>query len=456
MFNRNIKFFLENWKNRLDRKPLVVRGARQVGKTVAIKKFGDECFDNIIYLNLERPEDLNLFDKNLSISNFIELIQLKFNSVFIPGKTLLFIDEIQVSIVAMKMLRFFYEDFPQFHVIAAGSLLEIKMKNEGFSFPVGRVEFCYMFPLTFDEFLGATGEKKLLEKIKSFQINSDISLPLHKICMEKFCDFLIVGGMPEAVARYADTKSFVALDRIYDSIVTGYLDDVYKYSGAAKAKYVQHVLAHAAENSGTLIKYTNFGNSNYRSREIKEAMDVLERAMIISSVKASYSLKIPLLHNLKKASKLIFFDTGLVNYNLGLREKLIKHENDINSIYRGQLAEQVVGQAMLTIFKNNRLAYWYRDKNGATSEIDFIIQHEQNIIPIEVKSGKTGSLKSLHIFMRESGKKLAFRLYSGELNKQKISYPDKTGNYELISLPFYLLFRIKDFFVSRASKREQP
>ncbi len=445
MFNRNIKSLLENWKNRPNRKPLVVRGARQVGKTVAIKKFGNECFDNIIYLNLERPEDLDLFNEKISISNFIELIQIKFNATFIPGKTLLFIDEIQVSIVAMKMLRFFYEDFPQFHVITAGSLLEVKMKNEGFSFPVGRVEFCYMFPLTFDEFLSATGEKKLLTKIKSLKINSDISLPLHRICIEKFYDFLIVGGMPEAVATFADTKSFVALDRIYDSIVTGYLDDVFKYSGAAKAKYLQHVLAHSAENSGALIKYTNFGNSNYRSREIKEAMDVLERAMIISSVKASCSLKIPLLHNLKKASKLIFFDTGIVNFNLGLREKLFKHDTDINSIYRGQIAEQTVGQALLTIFKNNRIAYWYRNKNGATSEIDFIIQHEKNIFPIEVKSGKTGNLKSLHIFMRESGKKLAFRLYSGELNKQKICYSDKTGSYELISLPFYLLFRIKDF-----------
>ena len=446
MFDRNLETYLINWKNRLDRKPLVVRGARQVGKTFTIKKFGNECFDNIIYLNLERPEDLELFDENISVQKFIELIQLKFNSSLIPGKSLLFIDEIQSSVVAMKMLRFFYEDHTKLHVIAAGSLLEVKILKEGFSFPVGRVEFCYMFPVTFDEFLVATGNEKLLVKIKSFKINSKIPLPLHKICLEKFYEFLIVGGMPEAVAHYAEIKSFIELDRIYDSIITGYFDDVYKYSGVAKAKYVQHILAHAAENAGALVKYTNFGNSNYRSREIKDAMDVLERAMIIHFIRASYSVKIPLLHNLKKAAKLIFFDTGLVIYNIGLREALINHQTDINSIYMGQLAEQIAGQTLFSIFSNNRLAYWYRNKSGATSEIDFIIHHKQNIIPLEIKSGKTGSLKSLHIFMAESKKKLAFRIYSGELNKQKINYSDKSDNYELISLPFYLLFRIKDFF----------
>jgi len=445
MIKRNIEDYMMDWKNRTTRKPLIVRGARQVGKTFTIKKFGEKNFNSTIYINLERPEHKELFDEKLSLSKIIELIQLKFETRLTYGKTLLFIDEIQESIIAMKMLRYFYEDYPQLHVIAAGSLLEIKIKKQGFSFPVGRVEYCYMFPLTFDEFISATGNDMLLSKIKTIDIGSDIPEALHKMCLDKYYEYLVIGGMPEAVVKFIETKSLIESNNICDSIITGYLDDVYKYSTTAKAKYIQHVLAHAPENSGSLIKYTNFGNSAYASREIKEAINTLERAMILTCINASYSLKIPLLHNFKKASKLIFFDTGLVNYQLGLQNELIKKNNDINNIYKGQIAEQAVGQALLAEFRSNKLGYWYRDKKGAVSEVDFIIQHQGALIPVEVKSGKTGHLKSLHIFMQESNNKLAMRIYSGNINIRNIDYLNKSGSYKLISLPFYLLFRIKDF-----------
>ena len=443
MIKRNVTDLLLKWKNKKNRKPLIIRGARQIGKTYAIEKFGKANFDKFIYLNLERPEDAELFEKKMPLLKIVELIELKRKCVLKANKVLLFIDEIQTSSEAMKQLRYFYEDYPDLHVIAAGSLLEIKMKQEGFSFPVGRVEYCYMYPVTFDEYLRKI-DCFLLDKIKSFDMATVISDVMHKMCLEKYYEYLAVGGMPEAVSTFAATKSFIEIDQVYDSIFTGFLDDVYKYSSEAKAKYIQHVLNHSPESAGKIVKYEHFGGSNYKSREMRDAINVLEQAMILNNIKASISLQAPILTNLKKGKKLIFLDSGLINYKLGLREEVLTNINQLESIYRGQLAEQTVGQALLTIFKHDRIAYWYRNKKGATSEIDFLIQKESSLIPVEVKSGKTGSLKSLHIFMRESNTKFGIRIYSGPFKVEKITI-NNTKAYTLLSLPFYLIFRIEDY-----------
>ena len=443
LFKRNINEFLLSWKTREKRKPLVIRGARQVGKTSAVHLFAEESFNSYIYLNMELEDHKSLFSKMYPVHELIQMIQLKFNRRILPGATLIFIDEIQNASTAMNQLRYFYEELPQLHVIAAGSLLEVKMKKEGFSFPVGRVEYCYLYPVTFDEFLAAAGETETLSFLNSITTNTLLSEEMHHILMKKYQEYLLVGGMPEAVARYIETRSLLDIDPVYESILTGFKDDVYKYTGEAKAKYLQYVIEHASKYVGLQIKYERFGESKFRSREMSEAFDTLEKAMILSRVYASSSKQLPLLQNLKKAPKLIYLDIGLINYQLGLRTEIIESK-DINAVYHGQLSEQIVGQTLLSLspFKHTNLSYWYRNQKGSVSEIDYLISIQSKIIPVEVKSDKSGTLRSLHMFIDESRNNLAVRIYSGKMISEKNVTLNKKA-YVLLSLPFYLLHRIE-------------
>jgi uncharacterized protein len=444
MFARHINRILMEWKNRANRKPLVVRGARQVGKTSAVHMFGKAAFENYIYINLEIEDNAALFAKTLPLKELVQLIQLKFNQRIKPGSTLIFIDEIQNSPVAMNQMRFFHEEMPDVHIISAGSLLEVKIKTEGFTFPVGRVEYCYMHPVTFDEFLSALGETEASDLIASFKSDEYPAEEIHSVMMKKFHHYMIVGGMPEAVARYAEAGNFMDADPIYESILTGFRDDVVKYAGSAKTKYIQHIIEHASKYVGLRIRYEKFGESNFRSREMSEAFDVLEKAMIINRVFASASRQIPLMGNLKKAPKFLHLDIGLVNYQLGIRSEIASID-DINAVYHGQLGEQIVGQTLLSlnIRKNAPLHYWYRDQKGAISEVDYLLTVDNRLVPVEVKSGKTGSLRSLNQFMDESGSDLAVRVYSGPFARETITTSSKK-KFILLSVPFYLFHRIHD------------
>lgn len=443
MFLRNINDFLQEWKDRKNRKPLVIRGARQVGKTTAVNLFAKESFKTYIYINLEIEDNLSLFSRMIPVSELIQGIQLKFNKKIIPGSTLIFIDEIQNTSIAMNQLRYFYEEMPDLHVIAAGSLLEVKMKSEGFSFPVGRVDYCYMYPVTFEEFLSVLNETETVNYINSIKPDSKIPPEIHATLMKKYQEYLLVGGMPEAVARYAESKSLIDVDPVYESIVTGFKDDVMKYASLAKGKYIQYLIEHASKYTGLSVKYENFGGSGFRSREMSEAFDVLEKAMIISRVYASTSKQLPIVNNLRKSAKLLYLDTGLVNYQVGLRTEIMNIQ-DVNAVYHGQLSEQIVGQTLLsqTVRKNINLSYWYRDQKGSISEIDYIISSHNKLIPVEVKSGKTGTLRSLHSFIDESNSDFAVRVYSGLMGIEKINTSNKK-QFALLSIPLYLLHRIE-------------
>lgn len=444
MFRRNIEKLLLEWKNKKGRKPLVIRGARQVGKTSAVHQFGGQSFETYVYINLELEDNAALFDRMQPVRDLLQLIQLKFNKKITPGSTLIFIDEVQNSDIAMNQLRYFYEEMPQLHVVAAGSLLEVKIKSEGFSFPVGRVEYCYLHPATFDEFLAALGETEALNYIASVKPDTVIPDEIHKMMLQKFHKYILVGGMPEAIARYAETQSFLDVDPVYESILTGLRDDVSKYASVAKIKYIQHIIEHASKYVGLQIKYEKFGESNFRSREMSEAFDVLEKAMLISRVFASASKQLPLMSNLKKSPKLLHLDIGLVNYQAGLRTD-IAMMNDINAVYHGQLGEQIVGQTLLAMnpHRNVNLHYWFREQKGSTSEVDFLMVINERLIPLEVKSGKTGTLRSLHNLMDESKNDFALRIYSGNMSTERITTHNKK-KFVLFSVPFYLLFRVHE------------
>ena len=441
MFKRNIIKKLLNWSEKSERKPLILRGARQVGKTTAINMFSKH-FDQYIYFNLEIKEERKIFEQEYSIQDLIQAIFFYKDQIQHKGKTLIFIDEIQTCPPAISYLRFFYEVFPDLFIIAAGSLLETLI-NTSISFPVGRVEYLVMKPLTFKEFLTALSEKSSLEIIEN-----KIPAPgfVHNKLMKLFHTYSIIGGMPEIVQKYSNEKDIIALNNLFDSLIISYFDDVEKYArNNSMAKVIRHAIASAFYEAGTRIKFQGFGNSNYKSREIGEALKILEKAMLIYLLYPSSSVKPPLQPSINKSPKLQVLDTGMLNYFGGFQKKLFK-TSAIDSVYQGKIAEHIVGQELLA-YENSplyKLNFWNREKKQSNAEIDFLIQFEDLIVPIEVKAGATGRLRSLHQFMDKTSHKYAVRVYSGQLDINQIKTLNGK-NFTLLNLPFYLAGSIPEY-----------
>jgi hypothetical protein len=436
IFTRKIESELLRWKNAANRKPIILRGARQVGKTFVVNRFAEK-FDHFININLERPKERDLFSGFNDGRELVERILLHKGQKFDTGDTLLFIDEIQHSAEAIKSLRYLYEDVKDLHVIAAGSLLDVFSQREGFSFPVGRVKNLFLYPVSFTEYLEAQNPP-LAEKLSKPDVLAESSF--HDLLLDAFNTYAFVGGMPEALATYGETKSYSAVREIYDAIFMGYIEDVEKYSNLAKAKYLTHTIDRAPLWAGERITYEKFGESSFRSREMKEAFDVLERALIVYRARPSVSTQIPLIEKLRKAPKLFFLDVGLVNYRIGFKEFFSKHALD--NVYQGKISEQIVAQEIVAqTFQAPCLRFWIRDKGAA--ETDFLYPFQDIIVPIEVKSGKTGKLKSLNLFMENSHHSYALRVYSGQPRIDQIQLPSGK-KYHLYSIPYYLVSRLDD------------
>lgn len=441
MFNRDILEQLSVWAKRSDRKPLVLRGARQVGKTTAVNLFSKE-FDQYLYLNLEQKEERKIFEHSYPIKDLIQAIFFYKDQAKSKGKILIFIDEIQACPSAVAYLRFFYEAFPDLYIIAAGSLLETLIDTH-ISFPVGRVEYLVMKPLNFKEFLNAMDEENSLDIIKNKIPAPDFA---HDKLLKFFHTYSIIGGMPEIVQKYSEQKDIITLNNIFDSLIVSYLDDVEKYArNYSMANVIRHAVSNAFYEAGKRIKFQGFGNSNYKSREMGEALKVLEKAMLIYLIYPSSSVKPPLAPNIKKSPKLQVLDTGMLNYFGGFQKELFG-TNDIDSAYQGKIAEHIVGQELLAYQTSPlyKLHFWSREKKQSNAEIDFLIQYADMIIPIEVKSGATGRLRSLHQFIDRTPHKYAVRLYSGQVEINRI----KTLNgkdFILLNLPFYLAGSIPEY-----------
>lgn len=444
MFNRDILDYLEKWRLKRGRKPLVLRGARQVGKTYAVTIFAREHFDNFVCINLEKAEHYELFKETNTIEEFEKIIDIVFKQKIVFGKTLLFIDEIQNTPNLIALLRFFYEERPDLHVIAAGSLLEVKIKKEGLSMPVGRVEYAYVYPLTFFEFLGAIEENSLLDFLKKVSLKEKIPEAIHKRALKLFYHYTLVGGMPEIVSLHTEKKSQEEINSAYSSLLTAYAEDIYKYSSSAEVKYLRHVLEQAPYFAGERITYEKFGGGAYRSREMSEAFNVLEKTMIVRQVIATKSLCLPLVGQKKNAKKLLYLDSGFVNFKNNIQSEYIKM-NDLNDLYRGKIAEQIVGQNIIAsgLHSEQDFYYWAREKAGASVEVDFCIAHCGKIFGIEVKSGHSTRLKSLLSFAENVDDSRLIRIYSGYLQEDDILVAKRKR--KLLSLPFYLVNRIFDF-----------
>ena len=441
MLSRTILDFLEKWKNKPNRKPLVLRGARQVGKTTAINLFSKQ-FDNYIYLNLDLKKDRDIFDESLTIQELFQAILVLKNVILKSGTTLIFIDEIQNSPFAVKMLRYFYEEMKDLFVIAAGSLFEIMLERSNISFPVGRVEFLYMYPLTFEEFLKAKNENKLLEIYHTVPLKQFAHLKL----LNLFHQYTLIGGMPEIIQKYINNEDITALATTYESLLASYIGDSEKYAqNSTRRNILRHCIESIPFESGIRIKFQGFGNSNYRSREVGEALRIIERAMLIYLIYPSTSLQIPISADLKKSPKLQFIDTGLLNYFVGLQPNFFRYDN-LHSFYKGLIAEHVVRQELLAqnMHDNKKILFWVREQKQSTAEVDILLQYQDFVIPVEVKSGKSGTLRSLHQFINHSNHPYAVRLFAGVFEITDSVTPEGK-QYKLLNLPYYLAGKIFDY-----------
>lgn len=440
MIKRSIIQDLRVWKASINRKPLVLRGARQVGKTTTVNIFAQE-FKQYIYLNLERKEDAEPFEKFRTIDELINgIFFLKNKSISIED-TLIFIDEIQEVPIALNVLRYFFEDYPRFSVIAAGSLLET-LFNKDVSFPVGRVEFMVLRPLSFDEFLLAVGEDMAYEQKNTFPINEFA----HNKLLELFHLYTLIGGMPEVVSKYSQTKDLFSLNKVYESLILSYLDDVEKYASSSKqALIMRHAIRSCFTEAGKRIKFQGFGNSTYSSREMGECLRIIEKAMLINLVFPTTHVNHPYAIDIKKSPRLQVLDTGMLNYFTGI-QKQIFGTDDLNNIYQGIITEHIVGQELLANNYSylNGLKFWVREKKDSTAELDFLVECNGDVYPLEIKSGATGSLRSLHQFMEVYSNDTAFRLCASPYSVDNITTPNKK-QFKLINLPYYLAANLKNY-----------
>jgi predicted AAA+ superfamily ATPase len=440
-FNRHLINDLERWKNKPSRKPLVIRGARQVGKTTLIHNFAKN-YKHSILLNLERPSDRNYFKNYTDARTIVDALFLANN---IPGKevseTLLFIDEIQESSEAIGLLRYFYEDIPQLHVIAAGSLLEHVMQKVK-SYPVGRVEYLYMHPLNFIEFLEANGQKEVINQLNHIPVNNFA----HSVLMDLFHQYAIIGGMPEIISTWLSSKKLADLPVVYESIWTTYKEDVEKYAKTPlDARVIRHVIQTAHTYLDQRIKFQNFGNSNYKSREVGEAFRNLNDARVIQLIYPTTDITPPLRPDLRKAPRLQFLDTGLVNYELKIQADMLE-VSDLNTSYKGKITPHIITQELLSLSKLNYRTpnFWVREKKQSSAEVDLILPYKDKLIPVEIKSGKAGKLKSLHLFVNSSPHPYAVRMYAGEFRVEKHKTIEGK-EYLLMNLPYYLGTRLPEY-----------
>jgi predicted AAA+ superfamily ATPase len=333
----------------------------------------------------------------------------------------------------VSLLRYFYEKTPWLYVIAAGSLLE-SLIGKHISFPVGRVEYLAVHPCSFNEFLGAMGNTEL----QKAQEKGEIPDAVHPLTVNLFNQYALIGGMPEIVATYSKNKDILTLKRTFSTLLSGYQDDIEKYADTDNSRHLLRYILNIGWNyAAQRIKFERFGESDYRSREMGEAFRLLEKTMLIELVYPYSGYQAPVIPELKRSPKLLWADTGIVNYVAGIQKEVFS-VNDIADAWRGRVAEHIVGQEIKSensefLYKRN---FWVRNAQGSEAEIDFILQYDGQIIPVEVKSGHNSKLRSLHLFMDEVKHKTAIRVWAGKFSIDKVTTP-KGKTFYLHNIPYY-------------------
>ncbi len=435
---------LLRWKRMKDRKPLLVRGARQVGKSWAIEQFGRDHFDNLIVLNFELYPKYSACFASPDPRRIIPSIELLIGKK-IPSGTLLFLDEIQECPDAIRSLRYFREERPDIPVIGAGSLLEFVLTADSFRMPVGRVSFLSMYPLSFGEFLRAAGKEHqadyLHEVCSVHSIDELVSgggavpEPVHDDLLDTLRLYMLLGGMPAVLnAYFADPAHPSDCFRVQDELLQTFRRDFGRFASRAKHPHLEKVFASVPALIGRRIKYVNI-DPDVRSRELKAAIDLLVTAGLIRKIHRTAAAGLPLGASVSQEKfKLLFIDVGLAGNLCGVSEQFVL-EKEILAINAGTSAEQFVGQELLFLdepWKDPSLYYWERDAKSSSAEVDYVIAAGSLIVPVEVKSGKSGTLRSMRRFIEAKRSPIGVRLYSGR--------PHYDG--KILSLPLYLVSAI--------------
>jgi uncharacterized protein len=439
---------LEEWSEHFPRKPLIVRGARQVGKSTLVREFARKSQYSLVEINFERnPEYCEAFASR-DPAQILTTLKLLTDQTIEAGSTLLFLDEIQVAPEALVALRYFYEEQPELHVIAAGSLLEFTLADAQFSMPVGRVEYLHMGPMQFEDFLEAMGHPELASHIRSLSIEDlnkgAIPTPVHQKLLALLRQFWVVGGLPEAVAHYAQSKDFSKVVRIQQSILATYRDDFNKYSHGSLKGRVQLVFDKLPAMLGRKFKYAQVSRE-HKSREIANALDQLCMARVAYRVHHTSANGVPFGAEVnERYFKAVCLDVGLTCGALDLNI-IDLGQQDLTLINSGAIAEQFVGQHLLyrgPFFTAPSLYYWAREGKSAAAEIDYLLTCGQEIVPVEIKAGTTGSLKSLHQFIKEKQRGFGLRFNAdipSLLNASTISGDTTSIHFDLLSLPLYMV-----------------
>ncbi|MGD9152242.1 MAG: AAA family ATPase [Gammaproteobacteria bacterium] len=435
---------LQNWLQSSDRKPLVMRGARQVGKTWLVRQLAKITGSQLIEINFEQnPQFASMFESNDPKQIIINL-GAALNTTIAISKSILFLDEIQTVPELLSKLRWFAEDLPELAVISTGSLLDFVLAEHSFSMPVGRISYLHLEPLTFEEFLLAKGQKKLFEFIQNFSWQNSIPKLIHEKLLSLFKEYIIIGGMPAVTASWIKNNSPVEINRLHHELLTAYKDDFAKYAGKISTVRLEEVLTAFSQMLGKKFIY-NKVNKEVSYTSIKNALQLLVKAGICHQVISTAANGIPLGAEINtKFFKVIGIDVGLVSAALKLGLHQMDSITEINLINSGGIAEQVVGQLLRTIepgYIEPSLYYWVREQKNSAAEVDYLIQHQNKIIPIEVKAGSTGTLKSLHFFMALKKLQTAVRINSDVPTITQINTKIHNGStikYQLISIPFYL------------------
>lgn len=428
------------WKKLARPKPLIIRGARQTGKTFLLREAGKK-FDIFIELNFEKNAQLKeIFTKDFSAERIIRDIHLYVGQKVVIGKTLLFLDEIQEAPEAIKALRYFYEDLPGLHVVAAGSLLDFTLEMIGV--PVGRVDFLYLYPVSFLEFLNASGNAMLADEILQHQIDIPLNNAVHEKLLDLLTIYLAVGGMPEATQCWLDTHDLVACNNTCHSLIAAYRQDFQKYARKFQIKYIDLLFNRIPLFQGKQFKYSNI-SQEYRKRELMPCLELLAKAQIISLVTHSAGNGVPLGAEIKPDKfKIVFLDVALSQVVLGLNTKdwLLKREQSF--VNNGALVEAFVGQELLAYSNNNikaNLYYWQRETRGSEAEVDYLIEKGQRVIPVEVKSGIKGGAKSMKMFLESKtnspyGIKFSSQNYAAPQSQSATSQTKSVYSYPLYAI----------------------
>lgn len=443
---RNLSTQLSAWYKKKGRKPVLLRGARQVGKSTLVKNFCKAHQLVLIEVNLEKSPLKALELEGFQIAKIIQEIELTYqHSLTAPG-VLLFFDEIQSQPKAITALRYFYEDYPHISVLAAGSLLELALAENHVSFPVGRIENFFLGPMTFSEFVRAAGNTRLTESLTIGKLET-ISETAFQMLKDLYLHYLVVGGMPEAVDKFFRTKDLEQVQKVHKSIVETYKSDFPKYAKRINVSRLEMVFENVPAIVGEKLKFSKL-NPEMKSRDLKNILSLLSLARIVSPCTHSNASGVPLsAHADSAVQKLYFLDVGLYNYMMQTpRLALLQNEELAN---RGAIAEQFVAQHLLYHQETQRpLHYWLRDKSTGKAEVDFLLQHENKILPIEVKATSAKKLKSLLVFLFEKDLKLGFKLSLEKFKKEKLKeklsdgMKAKTVETKIITLPLFFIERI--------------